>query len=84
MNKMYKRADLLGISVYDFVNNYHLITDSNGLLYGVASCKDIDNYYISHNEHVDFIKIIDLKHDINNLKVLQYNLLEKILEGKID
>ena len=80
---MYKRADLLGIPVYDFINNYYLIIDYyNGCLYGAASCEDIDNYYISHNKCSDSIRIIDLKHSIGNLKVLQYDMLEKILEDE--
>lgn len=81
MKDIYKRADLLGISVYELINNYVFVFDAESLLYGVASKEDIDSYLISHNGYSDSMIIVDLSKSIDNLQVLTYNFLEKILEG---
>lgn len=81
MNNIFKRADLLGISVYELINNYVFIFDAESWFYGVASKEDIDSYLISHNDYSDSMIIVDLSESIDNLQVLTYNFLEKILEG---
>lgn len=81
MNNIFKRADLLGISVYELINNYVFIFDAESWFYGVASKEDIDSYLISHNGYSDSMIIVDLSESIDNLQVLTYNFLEKILEG---
>lgn len=81
MEDIYKRADLLGISVHELINNYVFIFDAESWFYGVASKEDIDSYLISHNSYSDSIIIIDLSKSLDNLQVLTYNFLEKILEG---
>lgn len=81
MEDIYKRADLLGISVYELINNYVFIFDTESWLCGIASKEDIDGYLISHNGYSDSIIIVDLSKSLDNLQVLTYNFLEKILEG---
>lgn len=81
MEDIYKRADLLGISVYELINNYVFVFDAESYFYGVASKEDIDSYLISHNGYSDSMIIVDLSKSINNLQVLTYNFLEEILEG---
>lgn len=81
MEDIYKRADLLGISVYELINNYVFIFDAESYFYGVASKEDVDSYLISHNGYSDFMIIVDLSKSIDNLQVLTYNFLEEILEG---
>lgn len=81
MEDIYKRADLLGISVYELINNYVFIFDAESWFYGVASKKDIDSYLISHDGYSDSMIIVDLSKSIDNLQVLTYDFLEKILEG---
>ena len=81
MEDIYKRADLLGISVYELINNYVFIFDAESCFYGVASKEDIDNYLISHNGYSDSIIIIDLSKSIDDLQVLTYDFLVEILEG---
>lgn len=81
MKDIYKRADLLGISVYELVNNYVFIFDAESWFYGIASKEDIDNYLISHNGYSDSMIIVDLSKSIDNLQVLTYSFLEEILEG---
>ena len=81
MEDIYKRADLLGISVYELINNYVFIFDAESCFYGVASKEDIDSYLISHDGYSDSIVIVDLSESIDNLQVLTYNFLEEILEG---
>ena len=82
MNEIYKRADLLGISVYELIDNYCLIFDYEGFFYGAALKEDIDKYYISHDDCSDSMIVVDLQYSIDNLKVLEYDFLEKILEEK--
>ena len=81
MKDIYKRADLLGISVYELINNYVFIFDAESCFYGVASKEDIDSYLISHNGYSDSMIIVDLSKSIDSLQVLTYNSLEEILEG---
>ena len=81
MEDIYKRADLLGISVYELINNYVFIFDAESYFYGVASKEDIDSYLISHNGYSDSMIIVDLFKSIDNLQVLTYSFLEEILEG---
>ena len=81
MEDVYKRADLLGISVYELINNYVFIFDAESCFYGVASKEDIDSYLISHDGYSDSIVMVDLSESIDNLQVLTYNFLEEILEG---
>jgi hypothetical protein len=76
-----KRADLLGISVYELINNYIFIFDSESWFYGVATKEDIDKYLISHDGYSDSIVLVDLSKSIDNLQVLKYYFLEEILEG---
>jgi len=78
---IYKRADLLGISVYELINNYVFIFDAESWFYGIASKEDIDSYLISHDGYSDSMIIIDLSKSIDNLQVLTYDFLEEILEG---
>lgn len=79
-NNFFKRADLLGISVYDLINNYIFIFTSNGNFYGLASHEDIDKYMISHNKHSNSIVLIDMTEVVNNMHVLKYDYLEQLLE----
>ena len=81
MEDIYKRADLLGISVYELVNNYVFIFDAESWFYGVASKEDIDSYLISHDGYSDSMIIVDLSKSIDDLQVLTYSFLEEILEG---
>lgn len=81
MEDIYKRADLLGISVYELINNYVFIFDAESWFYGVASKEDIDDYLISHDGYSDSMIIVDLSKSIDSLQVLTYNFLEEILEG---
>lgn len=81
MIDIYKRADLLGISVYELINNYVFIFDAESWFYGVASKEDIDKYLIAHDGYSDSIIIVDLLKSIDSLQVLNYHFLEEILEG---
>lgn len=81
MKDIYKRADLLGISVYELINNYVFIFDAESCFYGVASKKDIDSYLISHDGYSDSMIIVDLSNFVDNLQVLTCNFLEEILAG---
>lgn len=81
MKDIYKRADLLGISVYELINNYVFVFDAESLLYGFASKEDIDSYLISHNGYSDSMIIVDLSNFVDNLQVLTCNFLEEILGG---
>ena len=80
MNSIYKRADLLGISVYDLINNYIFIFDIEGFFYGVTLKEDIDRYIEEHEDYSDSIVLIDLSKSIDNLQVLQYKALKIMLE----
>lgn len=78
----YKRADLLGISVYELINNYIFIIDKETNCFHGAVCRDdIDRYMISHDSYSDSIILFDCLLFLNNLKALNYDFLEKILEG---
>ena len=44
MEDIYKRADLLEISVYELINNYVFIFDAESWFYGIASKEDIDRF----------------------------------------
>ena len=81
MENIYKRADLLGISVYELINNYVFVFDAESWFYGIASKEDIDNYLISHNGYSDSIVLVDLSESADNFQVMTYRFLEKILEG---
>lgn len=81
MEDIYKRADLLGISVYELINNYVFVFDAESYFYGVASKEDMDGYSTSHNSYSDSIIIVDLSKFVDNLQLLTYNFLEEILEG---
>lgn len=81
MNNIFQRADLLGISVYDLITNYVFIFDSETWFYGVALKEDIDKYMITHDGYSDSIILVDLSESTDNLQVLTYGFLEKILEG---
>lgn len=81
MNDIFKRADLLGISVYDLITNYVFIFDAESWFYGVASKEDIDKYLIAHDGYSDSIIIVDLLKSIDSLQVLNYHFLEEVLEG---
>lgn len=81
MEDVYKRADLLGISVYELINNYIFIFDSESWFYGVVAKEDIDKYLITHDGYSDSIILVDLSESTDNLQVLTYDFLEKILEG---
>lgn len=83
MNNIYKRADLLGISVYELVKNYIFIFDIEGKFYGITSQEDIDKYIITHNKYSDSILLIDLLSSVDNLQVLTYDYLEEVLENNI-
>ena len=78
---MYKRADLLGISVYDLIHNYIFIFDKEFSFCGVALQEDIDKYIITHDKYSDSITLLDLSAFANNLRLLNYDALEKILEN---
>ena len=80
MDDIYKRADLLGISVYDLINNYIFIFDVEGFFYGVALKEDIDKYIKEHENYSDSIILVDLSESIENLQVLQYQALKIMLE----
>ena len=80
MDDIYKRADLLGISVYDLINNYIFIFDVEGFFYGVALKEDIDKYIEEHESYSDSIILVDLSESIENLQVLQYQALKIMLE----
>lgn len=80
MNDIYKRADLLGISVYDLINNYIFIFDVEGFFYGVALKEDIDKYIEEYESYSDSIILVDLSESIENLQVLQYKALKIMLE----
>lgn len=81
MNNIFKRADLLGISVYELINNYVFVFDAESWFYGVASKEDVDKYLIAHDGYSDSIIIVDLLKSVDNLQVLNYHFLEEILEG---
>lgn len=81
MVDIYKRADLLGISVYELINNYVFVFDAESWFYGVASKEDIDKYLIAHDGYSDSIIIVDLLKSADSLQVLNYHFLEEILEG---
>lgn len=81
-NNIFKRADLLGISVYDLIKNYVFIFDSETWFYGVALKTDIDEYMISHDGYSDSMILVDLEKSIDNLQVLNYRFLEEILENR--
>ena len=81
MEDIYIRADLLGISDYELINNYVFIFDAESWFYGIASKEDLDSYLISHDGYSDSMIIIDLSKSIDNLQVLTYDFLEEILEG---
>lgn len=80
MNDIYKRADLLGISVYDLINNYIFIFDVEGFFYGVSLKEDIDKYIEEYESYSDSIILVDLSESIENLQVLQYKALKIMLE----
>lgn len=80
MDDIYKRADLLGISVYDLINNYIFIFDIEGFFYGVALKEDIDKYIEEYGNYSDSIILVDLSESIENLQVLQYKALKIMLE----
>lgn len=81
MTDVYKRADLLGISVHELINNYVFIFDVESWFYGVATKEDIDEYLTAHDGYSDSIVLVDLSKSIDNLQVLKYYFLEEILEG---
>lgn len=80
MDDIYKRADLLGISVYDLINNYIFIFDVEGFFYGVTLKEDIDKYIEEYGGYSDSIILVDLSESIENLQVLQYKALKIMLE----
>lgn len=80
MNNIFKRADLLGISVYDLITNYVFIFDAETWFYGVALKEDVDKYMITHDGYSDSMILVDLAKSIDNLQVLNYHFLEEILE----
>lgn len=81
MDDVYKRADLLGISVHELINNYIFIFDAESWFYGLASKEDVDKYLIVHNGYSDSIVLVDLSESADNFQVITYRFLEKILEG---
>lgn len=81
MDDVYKRADLLGISVHELINNYIFIFDTESWFYGLASKEDVDKYLIAHNGYSDSIVLVDLSESADNFQVITYRFLEKILEG---
>ena len=80
MNDVFKRADLLGISVYDLITNYVFIFDAETWFYGVALKEDVDQYMITHDGYSDSMILVDLGKSIDNLQVLNYQFLEEILK----
>lgn len=80
MDDIYKKADLLGISVYDLINNYIFIFDVEGFFYAVALKEDIDKYIEEYESYSDSIILVDLLESIENLQVLQYQALKIMLE----
>lgn len=80
MDNIFKRADLLGISVYDLITNYVFVFDAETWFYGVALKEDIDEYMITHDGYSDSMILVDLEKSIDNLQVLNYHFLEEILE----
>ena len=81
MDNIFKRADLLGISVYDLITNYVFVFDAETWFYGVALKEDVDEYMITHDGYSDSMILVDLEKSIDNLQVLNYHFLEEILEG---
>lgn len=80
MDNIFKRADLLGISVYDLITNYVFVFDAETWFYGVALKEDIDEYMITHDGYSDSMILVDLEKSIDNLQVLNCHFLEEILE----
>ena len=71
----YKNLDLLGISVYEFINNYGVLYKDMECL-GLVDYKDVDKYLIEHDK--DFI-VIDLK-QLLPIRALSYESLEAYLD----
>ena len=83
----YKKADLLGITLYDFVNNYCVIYDDDLHYIGLACVDDIDKYIATHsNLNTKSFKILSLKETLDNTHILSYGFLKEIFDagGSID
>lgn len=69
----YKKADLLGITLYDFVNNYRIIYDDDLHYIGFACVDDIDKYIATYsNLNTKSFKILSLKEALDNTHILSY------------
>lgn len=77
-----KKADLLGITLYDFVNNYRVIYDDNLYYMGLACVDDIDKYIATYSDlNTKYFKILSLKEAVDNAHVLSYSFLKEIFDA---
>lgn len=79
--KKYKKADLLGITVNEFINNYCLLYD-NGSFKGIAARKDIEKYLSHSGTHKLKLDIINPGQNPSNIQVLSCDALKKMLNTK--
>lgn len=78
----YKKADLLGITLYDFVNNYCVIYDDDLHYIGLACVDDIDKYIATYsNLNTKSFKILSLKEALDNTHILSYGFLKEIFDA---
>lgn len=78
----YKKADLLGITLYDFVNNYCIIYDDDLHYIGLACIDDIDKYIATYSDlNTKCFKILSLKEAVDNAQVLSYSFLKEIFDA---
>ena len=77
----YKRADLSGITLYDFVNNYYVIYDDLNYI-GLACIDDLDKYVAMCSDlNTNRFKILSLKEVLDNTHVLSYVFLKEIFDA---
>lgn len=77
----YKRADLSGITLYDFVNNYYVVYDDLKYI-GLACVDDLDKYTAMHSDlNRQRFRILSLKEVLDNTHVLSYGFLKEVFDA---